>query len=327
MSLPNEIFNSDNFAHRLTELLNDEDSRRSFGLVADSQSPIAKNTDFEFLIHADTGEYKPHTRVGNKITRYINGELAITSSNVSGTNLENLTAVISTRLEFLVPMVGARKSNNALLNAVRDHIANKLRFADEKYTKIGTQVFLQVINFDFASTGIREQIAGVGDAITLSMYVTFSYIMSGIASDGIQLYLMSVNGDPLDPPCLIPYSKLGIARKLVTESNVFSDKSVNVPISRSLPTSSVLSINVDLLARLTAFDEAMRNYRLKGQIDTLTIKVKEAIETDSDGNIIYEEPTFDMILDLSALNAEQGAICSATVTLVERSLLEGVSYG
>ena len=319
MSLPNEMFNSDNFAEKLTELLNDEDSRGSFGLVATSQSPIAKNTDFEFLIHADTGEYKAHTRHVNTITRYINGELTITSSDVAGTSLENLTAVIRTRMELLVPMVGSRKSNNALLNAVRDHIANKLNFANQKYVNIGSQIFLQVVNFDFAATGIREQVAVVGDAVTLSMYVTFSYVMSGIASDGIQLYLTKVNGKELLPSCPILYSKLGIARKLVTESNVFSNESANAPISRSLPTSSVLSINVDLLARLTAFDEAMRNYRLKGQIDTLTIKVKEATGTDEYSNIIYDEATFDMILDLAALNAEQGAICSATVTLVERS--------
>ena len=315
--------NTDSFATKLQELLNNE-QRVDFGLLSSSGSPVSKNTDFEYVIFSDAGEYKGHTRSGNIITRYINGELMVISSDVVGTSEATASAVVQMRLELIIPMLGARKSNNALLNAVRDHIGTALRFANQSYVKDNEQVYLQVVDFEFATTGIRDQIPGVGDAITLSMYITYSYVMCGIASDGIKIYLVK-DGEEI----LIPYSKLGISRKLVSEANVFSNDSsnANVPITRNLPTSTVLTINMDLLARLTAFDEAMRNFRLYGTIETLHIKVKEIKGTKVEENAGTEEKyvadyataDFDMMLDLAALNSEQDAVSSTTVTLVERS--------
>ena len=313
-------FSPEDFAGRIQNLLNDETSLKDHGLTVTSDAPVAKNTNFLFLIHADTGEYAIPSREGNDITRYINGELTVTSSSLAGYDEATSSASIETRLELIVPMLSRQKSNNALLNAVRLHISEALRYADKTYVEIEGQTYLQLVTFDFAATGSRTQLPGVGDAIGLSMYITFSYVFTGISSESVKLFL---NPDGEDDGTLIPYAKLGIARKLTSESNVQSDSGMTPPISKSLPVSSVLTINFDALARLAAFDTAARNYRLNGMIETLTIRIKELKGFDENGNETYETKDFDMILDLATLNAEQNAVCSATYTLVERSAQNG----
>lgn len=321
-------FNPGEMAGRLEELLNNEETLRNNRLTADSLNPIAKNTSFKFCIHPETGEYKTHGRTGNFITRYINCELDITGSEIEGTEESNFVARVQTRVECIIPMLGSKKNDSAVLNAVRNHISDTLRFADGKYIDNGGGVYLQVVSFAFATTGLREHLPMVGDAISLSFYATFSYILSGISSEGIRLSLMAVNGEEKngEDGIPIPYSKLGIARKLTTEINV-SAANGNASVSKSLPVSSILTINMDLLARLTVFDEAARDYRLRGQIDTLKVKVREikkVIKNVEENNLDleYDEMTYDMILDMAGFNAEQGAICSQTVTLVERSVLD-----
>lgn len=313
-------FSPEVLAGRIQNLLNDEASLKDHGLSAVSDAPIAKNTNFLFLIHADTGEYAIPSRAGNDITRYINGELTVTSSSLAGYDEATSSASIETRLELIVPMLSREKSNNALLNAVRLHISEALSYADRTYVEIEGQTYLQLVTFDFAATGSRAQLPGVGDAIGLSMYITFSYVFTGISSESVKLFLRTLDDVDKDKDgTLIPYAKLGIARKLTSESNVQSGSETTVPISKSLPVSSVLTINFDALARLAAFDAAARKYRLNGEIETLKIRIKELTGVGEDGNETYETKDFDMILDLATLNAEQNAVCSATYTLVERS--------
>ena len=314
-------FSPEDLAGRIQNLLNNEASLKDHGLSAVSDAPIAKNTNFLFLIHADTGEYAIPSRAGNDITRYINGELTVTSSSLAGYDEATSSASIETRLELIVPMLSRQKSNNALLNAVRLHISEALSYADKTYVEIEGQTYLQLVTFDFAATGSRAQLPGVGDAIGLSMYITFSYVFTGISSESVKLFLNPV--DDKDDGTLIPYAKLGIARKLTSESNVQSDSETTVPISKSLPVSSVLTINLDALARLAVFDTAAREYRLNGEIETLKIRIVEFAGFDEEGNEIYKKKDFDMILDLATLNAEQNAVCSATYTLVERSAQNG----
>lgn len=314
-------FSPEDFAGRIQTLLNNETSLYEHGLTAASGAPIAKNTNFLFLIHADTGEYAIPSRVGNDITRYINGELTVTSSSLAGYDEATSSASIETRLELIVPMLSRQKSNNALLNAVRLHISEALSYADKTYVEIEGQTYLQLVTFDFAATGSRAQLPGVGDAIGLSMYITFSYVFTGISSESVKLFL-NPDGEDNDGT-LIPYAKLGIARKLTSESNVQSGSGMTVPISKSLPVSSVLTINFDALARLAAFDAAARKYRLNGTIETLKIRIKELTGFDENGIEAYETEDFDMILDLATLNAEQNAVCSSTYTLVERSAQNG----
>lgn len=317
-------FSPEDLAGRIQNLLNNEASLKDHGLSAVSDAPIAKNTNFLFLIHADTGEYAIPSRAGNDITRYINGELTVTSSSLAGYDEATSSASIETRLELIVPMLSRQKSNNALLNAVRLHISEALSYADKTYVEIEGQTYLQLVTFDFAATGSRAQLPGVGDAIGLSMYITFSYVFTGISSESVKLFLNPV--DDKDDGTLIPYAKLGIARKLTSESNVQSDSETTVPISKSLPVSSVLTINLDALARLAVFDTAAREYRLNGEIETLKIRIVEFAGFDEEGNEIYKKKDFDMILDLATLNAEQNAVCSATYTLVERSAQNGRVY-
>lgn len=309
-------FSPEDFAGRIQILLNNEEALERHGLSAESAAPIAKNTNFLFLIHADTGEYAIPSRAGNDITRYINGELTVTSSSLAGYDEATSSASIETRLELIVPMFSKQKSNNSLLNAVRLHISEALRYADKTYVEIEEgQTYLQLVTFDFAATGSRAQLPGVGDAIGLSLYITFSYVFTGISSESVKLFLNPVNED--DDGTLIPYAKLGIARKLTSESNVQSGSNVTVPISKSLPVSSVLTINLDALARLAAFDTVAREYRLNGTIETLKIRIVEFAGFDNVGSEIYKKKDFDMVLDLATLNAEQNAVCSATYTLVE----------
>jgi hypothetical protein len=213
-------FSPEDFAGRIQTLLNNETSLNEHGLSAASDAPVAKNTNFLFLIHADTGEYAIPSREGNDITRYINGELTVTSSSLAGYDEATSSASIETRLELIVPMLSKQKSNNSLLNAVRLHISEALRYADKTYVEIEGQTYLQLVTFDFAATGSRAQLPGVGDAIGLSMYITFSYVFTGISSESVKLFLNPV--DENNDGTLIPYAKLGIARKLTSENNVQS---------------------------------------------------------------------------------------------------------
>jgi hypothetical protein len=269
-------------------------------------------TSFRFNIALDTDKYKEPERDINSVVRYINAVMTVMGDSKEGRDNETYNAVVQTRVEFVVPACG--DDGKLLLERVRGLLDNVLTGSEHEYITDGTYTYLQTIEYAFANTGVREQRDKVGDSLTLSMYIDYSYATEGVASDAIIVECSLKKEGSYTP---VRFSRFGMARKTVYDPNVPSGN--GNPITKNVPTSTALTISMDLVARLYDFDTMIRKYTLKGELSPIFVKVSLPNGYDKNtGSILYDTETYEMVLETSGVNGELGKLASNSVTLIEK---------
>lgn len=183
-----------------------------------SDGPYARTERYVFDISTDTADYKPPVREGNTVTKYIQGVLLESGSEIEQTSTGSFNGAFSAQLEVLCPVVEGEDiggvANDRLVDTVREILTNvfvKNSVTTEisggnKYT-IGT--FYSMVN-----SGMRQIVPQVGDSFTFSVALTFFVIQNGISSRDIKIYVEGTE---------VNYITLGIRRDAVTDQNVASD--------------------------------------------------------------------------------------------------------
>lgn len=291
-------------------------------VAENSLSGILPYTNFKFNIIADTGDYKEPEREErtNKVTRYINGICSILGNSQDGTKEATYNAVISTKIEFLIPLLNKRREDNKLLAEVRKCIADALNVVTEgewtetrevtnevtgEVTK-NEQKYIRITEYSIAASGIREQRPMVGDSFSLLVYITHSFAAQGVSSDAIQLEIKyGIDGEYQR----VLYSRYGLLRKTVTDGNTLSGAA---GITKNLPISSVLTLNVDLIKRTYVVDKVINDYILTGEMKPISVKII------LDDNVTKaKSKEFLMVIDTAGINAEPGVLSSSSLTLIE----------
>lgn len=300
----NIYYNTNELAQALEDKLNDQ--ANAYGLTS-----IYPNETYQFNIIADTGEYMHPSISGNSVVNYINGEYTVVSNDIEGIDNDTFNAVIEMRVDFLVPLKGPERKNKVLLKAIRDLVSNTLKYTETNETN-GT-TYTHIVEYEVLNTGIREQRDLVGDSMSLTIFITHTFVALGVASSDIKV---SVKHPFLDKFETVAASKFGIARRLVSDSNVYTG--ATTPETKQQPTSTIVTITADLLTRLRSLDYYIERFVYDGIVEPFNIVVErpnphhyitndEAPETKS--------TTYRVVISDAGVNGELGTISSTSVTM------------
>ncbi len=275
------------------------------------EGQYARTERYEFVISTDTTDYKPPERDGNTVTKYIQGVLLESGSEIEQTATGSFNGAFSAQLEVLCPVVEGDELgivNERLVDAVRQILTNVFvqnsvevqTDADGKEYTVGTL-------YSMVNSGMRQIVPQVGDSFTFSVALTFFVIQNGISSKDIKIY---VEGDEVN------YTTLGIRRDAVTDQNVSSDTGDGATTS-----------NVDssaLVIQLTA--PATENDALTKKVMLATLDGRVTAEKLTVG-VYYPymgeyEPLFlDMYLTSATVNAQGTKNASIEATLTQAMYL------
>lgn len=303
----NEFLDLEALAKELDNKLNGEDLANVIEFKLDKIYP---NTLFVFRTYSETGEFLASETVENTVHRFIPGELTLTDSSSEGIGESTYNAVVQLKADFLIPLIGPEEKNKELLNKIRALLTDTLKYTINEPETIGDTIYTHIIDYHIATTGYRDQRDLIGDSISLTVYITHTYVALGISSNRYALWIKDANGKDVQ----IPYTKLGIARKTTADTNVFSGEDLAAPSAKSTPTDTVLTISIDMLTRIGALNYYVDRYNFLGIVEPMRIALVRPDPNDSQSN---KTTWYTMIFNNAGVNAELDAISSTSVSFIE----------
>ena len=338
----NTFFDLQQLSDKLMEKLNGVDfsNVNQYGLNA-----IYPHTTYAFRIVTDADSYEAGERIGNNVVRYINGEMNVINNQTEGIGSTTYNAVIETKVEFLVPLVGPERKNKALIKAIRALVNNTLQYTETQEDSVnGIQedsvngmMYTHITDYGILNSGMREQRDIVGDSVSLTIFITHSYVALGVASSAIRVSVFNPFTNEYE---LVAYDNEGAARKTVTEQNTYAkdvntDNTANDPTftipneSCSLPSSTVYTLSFDMYSRLFIMDYYIDRYVYDRMADVIKVKVSRpnpeyycvlatGLLPGQINPIIpkAKETEYNMIIESAGHNAKLGALASSSVTLI-----------
>lgn len=267
--------------------------------------PYARTERYVFDISTDTADYKPPVREGNTVTKYIQGVLLESGSEIEQTSTGSFNGAFSAQLEVLCPVVEGDELgivNERLVDVVRQILTNVfVNNAVESQEDADGNTYTVGTFYSMVNSGMRQIVPEVGDSFTFSVALTFFVIQNGISSKDIKIY---IDGEQIN------YMTLGIRRDVVTDQNVASttpDGATTANVD-----SSVLVIQLTAPATEGDFTQSVL---------VLTIDGIESARKHTVGihyPYMKEEPPFEMQMYLSAsLNAQGTKNASIEATLTQ----------
>jgi hypothetical protein len=184
--------------------------------------PYARTERYVFDISTDTADYKPPVREGNTVTKYIQGVLLESGSEIEQTSTGSFNGAFSAQLEVLCPVTDYDVAdaygalvNERLVDTVRQILTNVFvkNSVTEQTDADGFKYTVGTL-YSMVNSGMRQIVPQVGDSFTFSVNLTFFVIQNGISSKSIKII---VEEDEVD------YITLGIRRDSVTDQNVASN--------------------------------------------------------------------------------------------------------
>ena len=311
-----DFLNVDFLAKELEGKLNGNELENVIGYGLGDVYP---NTLYVFKTHSEMGEYLSSERIENTVYRYINGEVSLVDTSTEGVGESTYNAVVSVRAEFLIPLIGPERKNKALLSTIRRLLTETLKYTVNSDETFGNERYTHITDYEIATPGLRGQRDGVGDSVSLTLSVTHTFVALGISSNLIEMQIYNTFTKQFEP---VAYSKLGIGRKSICDSNVFSDDTNKS--TKNTPTSTVLTISASLLTRMRFFDYIVDKYTYSGELVPFTVRlVRPDIESvvKGLGSAAPKQTDYLMVFDTSGINAELDAISSTSVTLIETKAL------
>lgn len=271
------------------------------------------NSTFEFNICLNSGEYKKATteRTSNSVTFYINAIMKALSSDVEGIEdiAETYNATMSTSIEFLIPFPEKKRllddgSAEKFSDAVHHLISSVLQAGlSTEMTDLKENSYLVGSRFSIPSPGAKEIRSMTGESLPLTIYSTHYFVAQGINSDKIELYIGTER---------VYASRIGIARRSITDGNIFSEDSA----SKNTVGGTALTITFDAPKRPSAYDTAITNYLLYGDLYVMNVYLKIPC-LDYDGAKTIKEHNYRMVFADIGLNAETNLAASNNVRLIE----------
>lgn len=227
------------------------------------------NSNFVFNLFSETGDYKAPERDRNSVKQYINGILSVSSSEVIPTNGINVSTLV-TKIEFIVP-VNDEYTDSApiLFTEVRNVIAAYFERTNVVNLNDDNTDYVVGMYAELPTTGEVNIRNGIGESINYTVTIYFSFVENGESSMDYEFYL---NGTK------IPYTSANISRINSSESGVYNtstSQDINY-IVKNIPVSSAFSVTMSIpsLSNNQAVN-LIKNALFKGQIEPLTLKVKE----------------------------------------------------
>ena len=280
--------------------------------------PYARTERYVFDISTDTADYKPPVREGNTVTKYIQGVLLESGSEIEQTSTGTFNGAFSAQLEVLCPVtdydvedVYGQIANERLVDTVRQILTNVF---------VKNSVTTQIMNgnsytvgtlYSMVNSGMRQIVPQVGDSFTFSVNLTFFVIQNGISSHDI---IIRNNGDKIN------YITLGIRRDSVTDQNVASNTKDGATTANV--DSSALIIQLTAPLTTDSFSLAIMEATVNGVTNASTvlyISIEYPYMKDYPPPYLKEggKVTFKMYLTSACINAQGTKNASIEATLTQ----------
>lgn len=299
-------------------------------IATSNLSKFIPNVKFKFKICLNSGEYKKSETSENKVTYYINAIMKALSSDVEGLAevAGTYNATMSTSIEFLIPFPEKKRSledgkEEKFSDAVHYWISSKLQagLSDELEDGKGN-TYLVGSRFSIPSPGAKEIRSMTGESLPLTIYSTHYFVAQGVNSSNIKLKIYigidpNIEGD--DGYREVYTSRIGIARRSITDGNIFN----GVSASKNTLSGTALTISFDAPLRKGKHNDIIGNYLLgedNGIVKTkLHLPHKVHTETDESGKEkeVDDYTEYTMIIADAGMNGEMGLAASINVRLIE----------
>ena len=265
-------------------------------LAENLQNKLNNNTlGLTFRVVPDTGTRKKPFRVRNTVTDVINGVLSVISSDLTNLVDETVVATISCRLRLIVRLKGGVsdedetivnpenntvaqviEGNITVLERIRDYLSNVFSTNEQGVmTEDGKDYIVSTI-YNFAESGERDQVEGLGDSFTFSAYIAYMFVENGINTYDIKYYLDGKQ---------IPFQLSTLFRNPTMDGNVYSD-SPNGAV-KNLSSQSVFEASFTLPALQNSVTRAMFKWLFSGELNTAHIlSVVPSIPNEEEKNYL-----------------------------------------
>lgn len=218
---------------------------------------------YAFKVYTDQGKHKGfdyidhNGNVVNQVTnhrvRYIECQLSQNDSTVEATGYVSVTR--NTILEILIPLdnIDEVGYEEAITEEIRTVIDTAFNTIGDAYITEDNQIVQFGFKYSLSNTGIRTNRPFIGDSISMTAYINFFFVESGISANDIQIFIDGVQIIPL---------RYGFNRGTSQQSNTYSDD--NTMTAKNTPTSSLFSFNFDTTARRTPPLISAMNFAFRG---------------------------------------------------------------
>ncbi len=323
-------------AEKIEDILNTQ-----LSINQQSENTLLANNrvKYQFRVYTDIGEHKgfdyldPKGEISlektNNIVRYIECILTQNDSSVESVNFVNI--VRDTELEICIPLndIELIDNKNSVVNEIRsiiDTAFSKNRNINATFDGVNYEFSME---YSLSNTGERTNRTYIGDSVTLVAYINFYYVEAGLDSS---LIVLTIDGALINP------IRMGISRGLTQQTNTYSNDTRAVGMNT--PTSSLFSINFDLVARTkyANFNE-MYKYALTGKSTdsngyqkpnvahfvNIAFLQRNIIDGELNGYSVAAETNKLMNFETIGISKQDPLIASMSVTMTETKYIEGLT--
>ena len=291
--------------------------------IANNEDTLLKSdrVEYKFKIDTDIGEHKGFDYIDfqgnisiertNRIYRYIQAQLTQNDSSVDSTSFIDVTR--NTTLEILVPLndIETIDNKNDVVEEIRNLLDSTFSLNGFGATSDGDKFSYE---FGLAATGARNLRTLVGDSVTLLAFINFYYVESGLNSNEV---LITIDGQELKP------IRFGMSRGATQQTNTFSNDTRAVAMNT--PTSSLFSINFDVVARKGRYlYTTMYSHLLKGKSVVINTEEKANVAHVVEISIGGVTTTKLMSYETVSISGQNPLIASLSATMVETKYIDGM---
>lgn len=267
-----------------------------------------KYSAYELTVTADTSDFKPAKREGNKATWYIQGLLTQIGSTIEGIQNGSRTAGVDCRLDFVVrcmpgvDMDGGKVMVPFFRSVLDDYFSTNQQGIMYEGTDAGEEpegttstAWVFGTNYQMAQSGVREMIPGLGDTFSFTVILNWYFAEGGLNSQGIEL---TIDGNR------IYFTHIGISRNTSDEKALPAGTPAFNTVS--MVESNSLAIGFDAPA-FTAVVDAVKWYLMDARQSVRSVELK----------IGEMSRTYLMQMSNATVNGDTILTASVSATLVE----------
>ena len=269
---------------------------------------ILGNTEIQFKIWSEAGQYQAFQREGNTVTWVINGNLRRTTSSNDANDL--IMGVNGLTLDFAIPIKQPRtntKQTEEELAKVQNgqypfvqYITNAINeyFAKAQVFTVASDDGTYSVAFraGMSTTGTVDLIPVLGNCITVNVFIELIYVQSGINSKSVKITVDGQN---------VPYQALRWGRSPMVERSVYAGDSD----SKNVISSTAFAIDIDLPVNAgSAANDPVSAYLLDG-----TPNVAHFVNLNINGT----DYNYFMTLNTAQASAQGISITGTSISFME----------
>lgn len=268
-----------------------------------------KYSAYELTVTADTSDFKPAARNGNKAVWYIQGLLTQIGSTIEGIQNGSRTAGVDCRLDFVVrcmpgvDMDGGKVMVPFFRSVLDEYFSTNQQGimyegtdAGEKPEGTTPAAWVFGTNYQMAQSGVREMIPGLGDTFSFTVILNWYFAEGGLNSQGI---VLEIDGNR------IYFTHIGISRNTTDEKALPAGSAAFGTVS--VVESNSLAIGFDAPA-FTSVVDVIEHYLLDAEQSTRNVMLKIGERDARD---------YKMIVSNATMNGDTILTASVSCTLVE----------